>query len=82
MFVVSAVMLSFLPMALTLLLVVKGLNKQRQYEAVFSVLSPLVCCRTCAINSLLNPLIYCLRQKEMRKFVLRVPCQAVEPAMN
>ena len=80
-FVVSAVMLSFLPMALTLLLVVKGLKKQKQYEAMFSVLSPLV--RTCTmLNSLLNPLIYCLRQKEMRKFVLRVSCQAVEPAMN
>ncbi len=40
--------------------------------------------RTCVmLNSLLNPLIYCLRQNEMRKFVLRVPCrQAVEPAMN
>ncbi|KAL9960278.1 hypothetical protein ACROYT_G033717 [Oculina patagonica] len=80
-FVVSAVMISFLPMALTLLLVVKGLRKQGEYEAVFSVLSPTF--RTCAmLNSLLNPLIYCLRQKEMRKFVLRLPCQAVEPTMN
>ncbi|KAL9960279.1 hypothetical protein ACROYT_G033718 [Oculina patagonica] len=80
-FVVSTVMLSFLPMAITLLLVVKGLKKQGEYEAEFYVLSPLV--RTCAmLNSLLSPLIYCLRQKEMRKFVLRVPCQAVEPAIN
>ncbi|XP_078377900.1 melanocortin receptor 5-like [Oculina patagonica] len=79
-FVVSAVMLSFLPMALTLLVKVTGLKKTVDIE-VFVVLSPLV--RTCAmLNSLLNPLIYCLRQKEMRKFVLRVPCQAVAPAMN
>ncbi|XP_078376039.1 melanocortin receptor 4-like [Oculina patagonica] len=77
-FVVSAVMLSFLPMALTLLLtVITGKKKE-----VVLVFAPLV--RTCAmLNSLLNPLIYCLRQKEMRKFVLRVPCmQAVQPAMN
>ena len=80
-FVVSSVVICFLPMGLTLLLVVKGLKKQREYEAMFSVFSPLV--RTCAVlNSLLNPLIYCLRQKEMRKFVLRVPCQAVKPVMN
>ncbi|XP_078377708.1 melanocortin receptor 4-like [Oculina patagonica] len=77
-FVVSAVVLSFLPMGLTLMLNVTGLTE----KVTRDTLSPLV--RTCAMfNSLLNPLIYCLRQKEMRKYVLRVPCmQPVEPAMN
>ncbi len=80
-FVVSAVVLSFLPMGLTLLLNVTGLKKKVSSE-LFSILSSFV--RTCAmLNSLLNPLIYCLRQKEMRKFVLRVLFrQAVEPVMN
>jgi len=32
------------------------------------------------LNSLLNPLIYCWRQKEMRKFVFRIRNQAVNPA--
>ena len=35
-----------------------------------------------ALNSLLNPIIYCWRQKKMRKFVFRNPCSstAVGPA--
>ena len=80
-FVVSAVMLSFLPMGVMLLLNVTGLMKKVGSE-VLAILSPLV--RTCAmLNSLLKPLIYCLRQKEMRNFVLRASCRkAVEPAMN
>ena len=32
------------------------------------------------LNSLLNPLIYCWRQKEMRKFVLRIRNQVLHPA--
>ena len=36
--------------------------------------------RTCGmVNSLLNPLIYCWRQKEMRKFVFRMKNQVVHP---
>ena len=36
--------------------------------------------RTCGIlNSLLNPLIYCWRQKEMRKYVFRIKNQVVHP---
>lgn len=80
-FVVSAVTLSFLPMSLTLLLSVTNLKNGVDKEFYF-VLLPLI--RTCVmLNSLLNLLIYCLRQKEMRKFVLRVSCrQAVEPAVD
>ena len=37
--------------------------------------------KTCLmLNSLLNPLIYCWRQKEMRKFVFRFVAQAVHPS--
>ena len=82
-FVVSAVLLSFLPMAfgLTILSIVVGVRTHLNLNAVFVVWVPLA--HTCAVlNSLLNPLIYCLRQKEMRKFVFRAPCKPVEPAMN
>ena len=82
-FVVSAVFLSFLPMVLTVFSVVVGVRRHFDLEAVFAVSGPLA--RTCAVlNSLVNPLIYCLRQKEMRKFVFRVPCKpvAVGPTMN
>ena len=78
-FVVGAVTLSFLPMALHL--IAWALNKKYQLisvNEVLVILQSLV--RTFAmLNSLLNPLIYCLRQEEMRKFVLRLPCQAVHP---
>jgi len=80
-FVVSAVLLSFLPMALTIFSVAVGVKKHLNLNAVLVVSVPLA--RTCAVlNSLLNPLIYCLRQKEMRKFVFRAPWKRVEPAMN
>ena len=72
-FVVASSMLSFMPMAITLLIKIIVLKGKTGSEIV-SMLSPLV--RTCAmLNSLLNPLVYCLRQKEMRKFVLKVPCR-------
>ena len=81
-FVVSAVLLSFLPMALTVFFVAIGVKRHLNLNSVLDVsLQPLL--RTCAaLNSFLNPLIYCLRQKEMRKFVFGVPCKRVEPAMN
>ena len=82
-FVVSTVFLSFLPMALTIFSVAVGVIRHFNWKAVFAVSGPLA--RTCAVlNSLLNPLIYCLRQKEMRKFVFRVPWKpvAVGPTMN
>ena len=75
-FVVSAELLSFLPMAsgLAIFSVVVRVNRHLDLKGVLVVLVPLA--RTCAVlNSLLNPLIYCLRQKEMRKFVFRVPCK-------
>ena len=64
-FVVSAVLLSFLPMAsgLAIFSVVVRVNRHLDLKAVLVVLVPLA--RTCAVlNSLLNPLIYCLHQKK------------------
>ena len=80
-FVVSAVLLSFLPMALTFFSLALRVKRHLNLNAVLVVSVPVA--RTCAVlNSLLNPLIYCLRQKEMRKFVFRVPFKSMEPAMN
>ena len=77
-YVVGAVVLCFLPTAVFLASILSGwLPKQSR---LFLVYSP--CIRTCGIlNSLLNPLIYCWRQKEMRKFIFRFSAvQAVHPA--
>lgn len=39
--------------------------------------------QTCILlNSLVNPLIYCWRQKEMRKFLFRIRTQVVHPAIQ
>ncbi|XP_078375901.1 beta-2 adrenergic receptor-like [Oculina patagonica] len=73
-FVVSAVVLCFAPVFLFLVLSVVGL-----FQASVSVFLPWV--RTFfMLNSLFNPLIYCWRQKEMRKFVFRLQTQVVHPA--
>ena len=77
--VVGAVLLCFLPMIMTLSLF--PLLVRVKLGSLFVVSKPLG--PNCAIlNSLLNPLIYCLRQKEMRKFVFQVPWKPVGPAMN
>ncbi|KAJ7353852.1 hypothetical protein OS493_032127 [Desmophyllum pertusum] len=71
--ITSAVTLSFLPAGLTVLVV-----SIFKIPDVMYVVAPFV--RTFVmLNSLLNPLIYCLRQREMRKFVFKLPCQPVEP---
>ena len=69
-YVIGAVALCFLPMGFLLLSYVM------KWQVVFP--SPYV--RTFAmLNSLLNPLIYCWRQKELRKFVFRTRAHAVHP---
>ena len=69
-FVVGALVLCFAPMGSTFVF------KILKVPEVFS--SPWV--RTFAmLNSLFNPLIYCWRQKEMRKFVFRRRKQVVQP---
>lgn len=76
-YVVGAVVLCLLPAAIFLFLVFCGLITPK--VPMFFVYSPLV--RTMGMfNSLLNPLIYCWRQQEMRKFVLRLfYVQAIYP---
>ena len=66
-FVVGALLGSFLPMALLLLF-----RPKKGYGGLFDVLLPWA--RTLAmLNSVFNPLVYCWQQKEMRKFVLNMP---------
>ena len=71
-YVVCSVVICFLPMSFVFASFVKKL------QIIYS--PPLV--RTLALlNSLLNPLIYCWRQKEMRRFVFRIrTAAAVGPA--
>ena len=78
-YVVGAVVLCFLPAAVFLVVVLSGVFLLTQ-SGLFLVYSPFI--RTCGIlNSLLNPLIYCWRQKGMRKFIFRFSAvQAVHPA--
>lgn len=69
-FVVGAVAFCFLPMSLSVL----------SFVSELSVVFAAMWVRTFAmLNSLLNPLIYCWRQKDMRKYVFRISSQAVLP---
>ena len=71
-YVVGAVMLCVLPVII-IMLFNKVLGPQ-----VGRMCEPWI--RTCGmLNSLLNPLIYCWRQKEIRKFVFRIRNQVVHP---
>ena len=72
-YVVGAVVLCLLPTAFLLLLMALDVHVPSR-----SVVSWM---KTCVmLNSLLNPLTYCWRQKEMRKFVFRFVAQAVHPS--
>ena len=80
-FLVGAVLMCFLPIFILILLVILWSGPAVIAASWFFVLTPFV--RTFSMfNSFLNPLIYCLRQREMRKFVLRFPksIQVVQPA--
>ena len=69
-YVVCALMLCFLPMALRLVI-----HLMKRPEIISSLWV-----RTFAmLNSLLNPLIYCCRQEEIRNFVFKTRTQAVQP---
>ena len=83
MFVVGSVLICFFPVFIVFLLVFLWSGRAVVQASWFYVLTPFV--RTFSMfNSFLNPLIYCLRQREMRKFVLRFPktLQVVRPADN
>ncbi|XP_078375900.1 trace amine-associated receptor 2-like [Oculina patagonica] len=76
-FVVGAVALCFLPMALTLLSSPFGLDLGLKTPFIHPWI------RTFGmLNSLLNPLIYCWRQKEMRRFVFRTSPAVAPRAQN
>ena len=77
-YVVGAVVVCFLPTAVFFLVSISGVLLRQ--SSLFLVYSPWF--RTFGIlNSLLDPLIYCWRQKEMRKFIFRFSAvQAVHPA--
>lgn len=67
-YVVGAVILCLIPVAVFLFFTSFLRAKGDSVRSSFLVIMPLI--RTCGlINSLLNPLIYCWRQQEMRKFV-------------
>ena len=81
-YIVGAVVLCLLPAAFFLLWVVSlppGVNPTKL--KFFYVFTPWI--RSFGIlNSLLNPLIYCWRQKEMRKFVFRFQARHVVVPIN
>ena len=80
-YVVGAVVVCLLPAAIFLFLVLY-ISVEKIYPSnLYFVYTPWI--RTCGmLNSLLNPLIYCWRQQEMRKFVLNrfSAVQEVHPA--
>ena len=78
-FVVGAVSLCFFPMVLHQWGKVLRRNKQLVVEKQLLDILNLWVHTFGMLNSPLNPLIYCLRQKEMRKFVFRLPSQVVHP---
>lgn len=67
-YVLGAVLLCYLPLMLFMLVVMQ----LRVLLDLIPVLRPWAPTLT-ALNSLLNPFIYCWRQKEMRKFIFRNP---------
>ena len=81
--VVGTVLLCFIPLLIYLLLVFLWSGIFVYQASLYNVLTPFA--RTFSMfNSFLNPLIYCLRQREIRKFVLRFPkvIQVVQPVEN
>ena len=78
-FVVGAVVLCLLPAAFDIL----ARDVAKLDFEVFKTCAFCPWTRTFVmLNSLLNPLIYCWRQKEMRQFVFRIKTQAVHPQDN
>ena len=71
-FVVGAVICCLLPASVFLILLATGLS-----WSLLLVWLPWA--RTFGmLNSFLNPMIYCWRQKEMRKFIFRIRTQVVQ----
>ena len=81
-YIVGAVVICLLPIAIFPLWIISlppGVNPKKL--TFFYAYTPWI--RTFGmLNSLLNPLIYCWRQKEMRKFVFRFQARQVVLAVN
>ena len=69
-YVVGAVAVCYLPLALQ----IANLLKKRT-----AIIAPELIRTVLLLNSLLNPLVYCWRQKEITKFVFKTKTQAVNP---
>ena len=69
-YVVGAVAVCYLPLTLQ---IDNLLNKRT------AIIAPEWIRTVVLLNSLLNPLVYCWRQKEIRKFVFKTETQAVNP---
>ena len=70
-YVIGAVLLCFSPGAvLTILPYIRELNIPYSAPWIITI---------AMLNSLLNPLVYCWRQKEMRQFVFQLSSPAVAP---
>ena len=69
-YVVGAVAVCYLPLTLQ---IANLLDKRT------AIIAPEWIRTVVLLNSLLNPLVYCWRQKEIRKFVFRTKTQAVNP---
>ena len=75
MFVVGAVIICLLPLCFCLILLVTC------FCDICPTIAPVT--QTCAmLNSLVNPLIYCWRQKEMRKVIFRLRTQVVDAGIQ
>ncbi|XP_068756795.1 adenosine receptor A2a-like [Montipora capricornis] len=74
--VVGAVGLCLLPVIFYLVMLAVGFFQERIFLLnLMQTMTPTFM----MINSLLNPLIYCWRQKEIRKFIFRTSMHAVHP---
>ena len=69
-YVVGAVAVCYLPLTLQ----IANLPDKRT-----AIIAPEWIRTVVLLNSLLNPLVYCWRQKEIRKFVFKTKTQAVNP---
>ena len=71
-FVVGTVVICLLPLCFCLIVIATGL-----YNAIICPISQTLVITCAMLNPLVNPLIYCWRQKEMRKVILGIRIQVV-----
>ena len=76
-FVVGAVVIFLLPLSFCLTVVASGI-----YNATICQINKLLVVTCAMLNSLVNPLIYCWRQNEMRKVMFGIRNQVVHPEIQ